>query len=251
MKLPDQNRFFHSSSQEIGEPLHTAFRDVSSKLKAHIRSDKSLSRFDQFDTRFIMSWNMQIGFNDASRVSREDTIACYALMLKISDLWASFEHLQSLLNNVVPKELTANSKVNFYREQTLASLNCSPIVSNFTQLFYDEVFTTKVRMRDMFRMLPYLKNNTKGAASSGTHDFISQLKLSGKIPFNARHIFALAYALRNLYVHDGIAAAMGSGNYKLKRDFYEVLYDTLILFSLRFGYEYASRMLPTYENVDA
>lgn len=98
-------------------------------------------------------------------------------------------------------------------------------------------------------MLPYLKNHSVGAASSGTQDLFLQLKKSGKQPLNARHIFAVAYALRNLYVHEGIAAAMGSGNYRLKRDFYEVLYDTLVLFSLRFGYEYAIRMLPTYENV--
>lgn len=149
MKQSNQNSFFHSSSQELGEPLHNAFKEISKRLKAHIRFDKALSRFDQFDTRFTMSWNMQVDFSDASRVSREDTIACYALMLKISDLWASFEHLQSLMHNVVPKDLSVRSKVNFYKEQTLDTLHCSPIIGNFTQLFYSEVFTTRTRMRDM------------------------------------------------------------------------------------------------------
>lgn len=236
---------FFQSNQALLESLYKDYKPNSKALISKTGDDKSLSQFDRFNKRFKISWGMKIEFTDELRISKEDTRACYILMLKITDLWFAFEHLVDTANEVIPKDTSsANSKVDFYQESTLKALGFDVITSNLNQLLYGQVLHDKRYRREVYLLLAYLKNNTTG----GTKNLISDTKLliSDKKELQAKHIFALAYGIRIVYVHEGVAAALGSSNYRVKRLLYSVLYDALILYSLVLGNSYCCKKLKSY-----
>ena len=102
--------------------------------------------------------------------------------------------------------------------------------------------------KETFMMLAYLRNGTRGGTRALLADSIRLVK--GESALQARHIFALAYGLRNIYVHNGVAAALGSRNYKAKRVLYEALHDSLILYSLALGDSYCQRYLKSVESAE-
>ena len=69
-----------------------------------------------------------------------------------------------------------------------------------------------------------------------------------KKPLEFEHLLAIAYGLRNLYVHEGVMAALGTKDYALKRRLYQVVLDNLILSSLVVGSEYARRVIARVES---
>ncbi|WP_430680094.1 hypothetical protein [Leptolyngbya sp. AN10] len=184
---------------------------------------------------------MEVKFTDSLSITREDTRACYMLMLKISDLWFAFEHLTNTACDVIPKDEDQKSKANFYSRDTLTSLEFDPITSNFNELLKSQVLHRAVWRREIYPFIQYLVNNTKGGTKSLISDALIHIKNLRQL--EAKHIFALAYGIRNIYVHEGVAAALGSKNYKVKRAFYLVLYDVLILYSLALGDAYCCKKL--------
>lgn len=235
---------FFESSQALLESLYKNYSTNSKSLISKIKQDKELSQFDRFNRRFKISWGMKIEFTDQLPITREDTRACYTLMLKIADLWFAFEHLVDVVSEVIPQDVADPNKMNFYQESTLRALGFQDITSNFNCLLYEHVLHKETSRREVYHILAYLKNNT----IRGTKKLISDIILlvKDKKELQPKHIFALAYGIRNIYVHKGVAAALGSSNYHIKRVLYSVLYDALILYSLALGDAYCCKKLVNY-----
>jgi hypothetical protein len=232
---------FFDSSQALLESLYEGYSVNAKSLISKISQDKGLSDFDRFNKRLKISWGMKIEFTDNLPITREDTRACYVLMLKISDLWFAFEHLVNTACEVIPKDAASPNKVDLYQDSTLEAIGFHDITSNFNRLLYEHVLHKKTFRREVYPLLAYLKNNTR----SGTRSMISDtiLLIRDKKELQAKHIFALAYGIRNIYVHEGVAAALGTSNYQVKRILYSVLYDALILYSLELGDSYCREKL--------
>lgn len=204
-----------------------------------------LSHFDRFNKRFKISWGMEIKFTDNLPITKEDTRACYILMLKISDLWFAFEHLVKTASKIIPKDVNPHTKVDFYREATLSELGFDTITSNFNELMYGNLLHKEVEEREINHIFSYLQNTTKGKTQEmieNTTVLIQQEK-----ELQAKHIFSIADGIRNIYVHEGVAAALGSGNYQIKRIFYSIVYDTLVLYSLALGNSYCCKKLADFQ----
>jgi hypothetical protein len=230
---------FYDSSQALLEALYPNYSTNSKALISRIGQDKKLSQFDTFNKRLKISWGMRIEFNDNLPIKDEDTRACYMLMLKISDLWFAFEHLVQTSSELIPTDAPSRSSVDLYRDSTLAALGFPDITSHFNRLLYTHVLHKPNYRKEMYRLLAYLKNNTKGGTKNAIADTIARIK--EKQELQTKHIFALAYGIRNVYVHKGVAAALGSKNYRLKRVLYSILYDSLILYSLALGDAYCRK----------
>lgn len=86
----------------------------------------------------------------------------------------------------------------------------------------------------------------------GTQKTISEVTflMKEKEQLQAKHVFALVYGVRNIYVHQGVAAALGNSNYAVKKALYSVLYDSLILYSLALGDAYCRKYLLTMVRED-
>lgn len=233
--------FFFNSSTALGAPLYECYAKNALALIRNIERDKSLSHFDQFNKRFKISWGMSIGFNDNLRITKETTRNCYALMLKLSDLWFAFEHLRDTVKDVLPPDNDTRSKTDFYTDAMLSELGFDPITDHFNQLLWEHVLDSAAWRRGMYPFLAYLSNNTRGKTKDGIAESIKLIKeKQGLAP---KHVFSLSYGLRNLYAHEGVAAAFGGKNYKVKECFYMVVYDSLVLYALLLGNAYCERKL--------
>ncbi|RUR73935.1 hypothetical protein ACF3DV_25305 [Chlorogloeopsis fritschii PCC 9212] len=240
-------KVFFDVNQSILEALFESYSKNAKLLISKISQDKNLSQFDRFDKRFNITWGMKIEFNDNLRITKEDTRACYMLMLKISDLWFAFEHLVKTASEVIPKDTNFHSKVDFYQESTLEALGFNPITSNFNQLMYGKVLHREAWRREVYHLLAYLKNNTTGGTQKLIEAAIILIKDNNAL--QAKHIFSIAYGIRNIYVHEGVSAALGSRNYQVKRALYLVVYDILVLYSLALADSYCCKKLINYSAI--
>lgn len=239
-------QLYFEQNQFLLKSLYDRYSENSKQLIPKIRQDRAVSEFDRFNKRFKLSWGMEIKFTDSLSITREDTRACYILMLKISDLWFAFEHLVQTACDVIPKDEDQNSKVNCYSKSTLERLGFDSITSSFNELLKSQVLHQAAWRREVYLLIQYLVNNTERGAQKLIADALQHLRESREL--EAKHIFALAYGVRNIYVHKGVAAALGSKNYKVKRAFYLVMYDTLILYSLALGNAYCCKKLASYSS---
>lgn len=232
------------SNQKMLEDIHKKYRQSSLKLIRKISEDKDLSEFDTFNKRLKLNIGMGITYNhELSGIKRIDTKKCYKLMLKITDLWFAFEHLCKVAKDTFP--LSSNQKIAPYDDAFYKRIGMNKITKHFNELLYAEILHKKNWRKEFYLWSYYLQNNVHG----GVKSTVGSLKklVQEKESFQERHIFALAYALRNLYVHKGIAAALGSNDYKFKVKLYSLLYDTLVLYSFYLANEYCKEKIKQYK----
>jgi hypothetical protein len=239
----------HDSSQVLLEGLYESYSTHSKRIISNIRRDRELSQFNSFNKRLKISWGMRIQFTDSLPIKNEDTRACYELMLKIADLWSAFEHLTETVSKLIEKDKrpSNNSKVDLYQDSTMKTLGFDNITLNFNELLWDRVLHTPGYRNEIYMMLAYLKNGTKRQTQKLLVEAMALIK--ERHPLQEKHIFALAYGIRNIYLHDGVAAALGHRNHKAKRALYLVLHDSLILYSLTLGDSYCQKYLQTMDSV--
>lgn len=237
-------KLYFDSGFPLKENLYGCYSENAKQLLRRLTTNRELNRFSDFNKRFKISWGMEVQFNDELSIKNETTRDCYRLMLKISDLWFAFEHLVDVASEKVPRKPN-KSKIDFFHESTNSQVLFPSITAHVNQLLKDNVLHLTAWRRELYRFIPYIKNNTTGGTKTTIgeiHDLIHERQ-----NFEERHIFALAYGIRNIYVHQGVSAALGTDNYNVKKALYSVLHDALILYSLTLGNAYCQRKLLDYE----
>lgn len=191
---------------------------------------------------------MQLEFTDGLNITKPVTRDCYRLMLKISDLWFAFEHLVKTSCDVIPKKKiklkngkASESMTDLYDSETINTLGFLPITSHFNQLLKEHVLHKDSWRNEVYIFLGILKKNTLRETQETISDLIDVIRNSRDL--EEKHIFALAYGIRNIYVHKGVSAALGGKKYEVKRALYSALYDCLILYSLALGNRYCESKL--------
>ena len=237
-------KMFFESSQAAWDSKYESYYRYTKQLLGKLSEDKSLSAFDAFVKRFDISCGLQIAFTDERDKRRaEATRDCYQLMLKISDLWFSFEHLIRVADDVIERQ----GKATFdpYDDQTLSKIGFLTVSQTCNDLLYTRVLHKSRWRQELYgSLLPYLKNNTRGHTKTTIAEVHDTVK--AKNPLQTRHVLALAYGLRNIYAHEGVSAALGGKNYEAKRELYRVVYDALALYSIALSTHYAEQKLLKY-----
>lgn len=239
--------FQYAESQAIFEEVFPLYRESSLAVIRRISDHRELSGFDGFNKRLKISCGLQLGFSDKLAIKREDTRACYALMYRVSDLWYAFEQLLSLQPEVIPKE--TNSKVKPYSEQTLQDVGLDKVGEHFGRLVHEHVTKESRWRREVYPLLSYFINNTKGGTKTALRSTLASVR--SKTPLDIQDLLALCYGMRNLYVHHGVMAALGTRDYALKRRLYGAMLDGLTLASFQAGNVYAERVLALLESESA
>lgn len=187
---------------------------------------------------------MKIEYTDDLPIHREETRRCYELMLKLSDLWFTFEHLLKVVKELFPWDAPSASKSNPFSAETRQRIGFTSISQQTTHTLRHHVFNEPRNRQEIYLLLSYLANNTYGS----TRRIVEEIRVIIKSgdPFEACHYFSMIYALRNIYSHQGVAAALGGRDYTLKCRLYSILYDALVLYSLALGDAYCREKVKSY-----
>ena len=236
-------KLYYASSEEILRGIFDDYAYQSRNLLRHLASDRRLSDFDAFNKRLKIAWGIQIEFTDDLNIKRDVVRDCYRLMLKLADLWFAFEHLSEIANETIPTK-KPNSKFDFFEPATMEELGLSDITRHCNQLLWEHVLQKTAWRREIYHLIYYLTKNTKG----GTKNTIGEIRelLRARCDLEMKHICAWMYGIRNIYVHKGVTAALGTENYEVKRALYTMLHDTLILYALTLGHAYCRKKLLDY-----
>jgi len=241
--------YWCSESVELGERLYEEYTLASKPLLARTAQDRSgLGTFAAFHRRFLTSWYMKIDLSEVPRLTQQETRDCYILMLKISDLWFSFEHLSKIAESDIKKK-SGKSSVDLYDSATLASTGLDVVTEHFNSMLNTRVLYQSKWRQVIYKLLAYLKNNTVNHTQRTLGEIRDLIK--DRKPLQTKHSFALVYGLRNLYVHKGVTASLGSKQYTVHRAFFMVLHDAVLLYSLALAGRFSRLMLAKSEAVSS
>jgi hypothetical protein len=232
-------KFFHTHSLEMFDRIFVDYKQQSKAVLSLIKHDRKLSRFDAFNKRLKISCGLNISFSDDLGIVRDDTRSCYALMYRISDIWYAFEHLLSVADTEISR--LSKSKTVLYPPDVLIATGLVEVERIFGQLIDENVTREPSWRRELYPMLAYFINNTNGGTRKALEECSARVK--AKERFRLQELLAISYGLRNLYVHEGVMAAMGGRDYALKRRLYEVVLDCLTLAAFTLGSAYAKRVV--------
>jgi hypothetical protein len=248
LKKVEPISFFYESSREMFAEIYLQYEPHSKSVIRMIPNDKSLHGFDAFNKRLKISCGLKMQFSDNLSIKNPDTRACYELMYKVVDIWFAFEHLLEVSKNEIPR--TEPEKKFFrYADDVMNATRLAKVEYHFNNLMTQEITKESKWRQELYRLLANFRiklgnKNLKDAMK----DCMDQIK--GKKPLQFNHLLALSFGLRNLFVHYGAVAAMGTKDYALKRRMYEVLHDCLILASFTLANEYARRILDKRDRLE-
>ena len=206
-----------------------------------ISEDKTLSNFDSFNKRMQLNSGMEIDYNHGmSSVTRAQTQDVYRYMLKISDLWFAFEYIcvQANIRGNVKMFEKCRSKCDIYPQTTIASLQINKPVKAFNVHLQEAFSVNKMFKVELYRILAYLGNNTNNFLKQEMKNFKSLLKGNTEFDLEFKNINYLLYALRNIYVHKGVSASLGTKSMKFKNMLYSMLYEYLLVVCHQIGYRF-------------
>lgn len=227
--------FFYVEAQRIFEEIYPQYRERSREVLRRIETERNFSQFDAFNKRLKISCGLELSFSDQLNIHREDTRACYVLMYKISDLWYAFEHLLAIAPPTIPCE--SKSKVAPFSRETVEVVGLVPVSELFGELSGQHVTAESKWRKELYPVLSYFINNTERGTKKALQRSLKAVK--EKNPWGIEDLLALAYGIRNLYVHKGVMAALGTQDYALKRRLYQVILDCLKLAAFQLGSAYA------------
>lgn len=229
---------FKAEPESLLADVYPVYATRSKEVLRLVKEHRELSTFDAFNKRFKIACGLKITFTDKLNIKREDTRACYELMYRISDLWYALEHLIEISNPEIPK---SGSKVQPYSDETMQAIGLSDVESCFAASFRHYVAAESSWRQQVYIVIASLAKNAKGKSKIALKNCSDGIRKRRPLGFN--DLLALAYALRNMFVHEGATAALGTKDYKVKRRLYEVVHDHLVLSALVIGSEYAQRVL--------
>ena len=206
-----------------------------------ISEDRTLSNFDSFNKRVQLNLGMEIGYNHGmSSITRAQTQDVYRYMLKISDLWFAFEYIcvQANIRGHVKKFEKCKSKCDIYPQITITLLQIDEPVKAFNVHLQDAFSVNKMYKVELYRILAYLGNNTNPFLKQEMKNFKTLLKGNTEFNLEFKNINYLLYALRNIYVHKGVSASLGTKSMKFKVMLYSMLYEYLIVVCHQIGYRF-------------
>ncbi|GAA5531244.1 hypothetical protein [Herpetosiphon gulosus] len=161
----------------------------------------------------------------------------------IIDLFEGLSKNPQTASYLIPKDayLSNKSKTDLYQESTLLLIGFHSTTDNFNALISTHLVNTPQQRRELYLILAYIRNNTQNKTKKLIEETITFIK--NKQNLHTKHILALCYGIRNIYAHNGVAAALGSENYRFKQIFYLILYDSLVLYALSLGNHYCIKYL--------
>jgi len=213
--------------------LYTKFSQYHNQLKKITRKENSNTKYPKtlrlFRVRLRLVIGMEFRFNkEYSMVKNRSVESTYRAILKNNEAWFSFEALtaHSLLHQTILHDLGAlnNSKA-------LARIfNYNNEINLMNNLLNKELFGLSLRKNHVKNYLKLLVSSSKTHLAGTLNQTLN--KIDNKYELDEIDILGIAYATRNLFVHQGESAYSGSRNYSSKIRLLKIVYDFLILYQL-------------------
>jgi hypothetical protein len=190
-----------------------------------------------FDIRLTAAIGTEILVNENFRYAKlEEEKEAYALMLKLSNIWFSYEALmhacekEGLLKN--PK-----SKIDALGDDTLTKLTQEYEFFNVQLDFWGMSGRIKGNSAHTLDLQEYIDHLTRSATSKEQQTTLKDVynRFTNNDFFSIKEALAFAYAVRNQYVHAGEAPNSGVKYISTKIIVLRTSFDFLVLLCLRLG----------------
>lgn len=188
------------------------------------------ANFYAFDTRFKLSSSMEVRYSNKI-IKSKPAKTCYTRLVKLTDLWFTYEILLSILyEKAYFTDKTASSTA-IKNEDSGVLFDLNDIVANLNnQLNHNCLTDSKSRIK----IQDYISDLVK-FASIGQIPILNRALAAIKSNKNLgiQELIAIILAVKILFVEKGDTSVARIKNLQLAKSFFEVLYDFLLLSSIK------------------
>jgi|GEM_PF-3066361 len=227
---------YHPANKQEFERLFIVYKQAYDQLMAK-EQDRLVVLFN---VRFRLTLGKRIQFDDSYSYTKTKNVKdTYRLLMRLNDAWFAYEALLALCEQegkvklYKRKNKSYMAKPESFDSSHIQMFKLLPPVVHFNKQMAAYFFNKLKRMADLERLLQHLEDRTKG----NTNRLVEQAKsrIQQVQQFDLKHILAIIYSIRNLYVHQGDAARSGVKNYTTKLALLKMAYDFLILLITKVG----------------
>jgi len=231
--------------------LDTLFADFNSKHKvlanyatdnsknSNGRSERALydnyipQSLRLFRIRLRLAIGLKIGFNlDYALVKNEPTKETYIQISKCNEAWFSFEAMKKFCDSFGWNSTNEN-KYKLFSSPELENIALIDILLLTNSRIRADIYSKSKTRIDIKGYAGFLeRNSTSPGLKTALGDVRDKIEL-GEEDLTTTDLLALAYGIRNTYVHEGVSALSGIERYKNKICLLKILYDFLILSQLK------------------
>lgn len=217
----------NKDSQLIIDKIYPEYKELMTEIKRAKKEGDDLGELIKFNRRIRISLGVTIEFGDIQETQKKEVKDSYVQMIKISDMWFSFEKISDIYKKQNKKE-SNKSKTKIFSEQEIEKIGINESNKNFNTMLENLLSEDKKNRQEIHGViLPYLCNNTTGGTKNTLDGISDKIKQCKELEMN--EINALAYGIRNIYAHEGATAALGSSRYAQKNKIFKIIYDTLVI----------------------
>jgi hypothetical protein len=190
-----------------------------------------------FDIRLTAAIGTEITLNEKFRhADSDDNREAYRLMLKLSNVWFSYEALihacqvEGLLKN-------PSAKTDALNDDTISRLEHEYNFFDVRLDFWGMGGRIDGNPDHRSDLQQYIDHLTNGATSKEQKRTLADVynRFTNNDLFSIKEALAFAYSVRNQYVHSGEAPSSGVKNISTKLVVLKISFDFLVLFCLRLG----------------
>lgn len=190
-----------------------------------------------FDVRLTAAIGTDVSLNKYFRhANSEENREAYMLMLKLSNIWFSYE---SLVQACETEGLTNKpiSKIDAFSKETLGKLDHDYGFFDVQLNFWGMGGRIKDNSKYNKDRQHYIDHLTNGATSKEQRRILADVynRFTNNDLFSIKEALAFAYAVRNQYVHSGESPESGVKHISTKINVLRISLNFLTLFCLRMG----------------
>jgi hypothetical protein len=184
-----------------------------------------------FRVRLRLAIGLEIGFNlKYAMVKNEPTRQTYVHISKCNEAWFSFESMKGFCDSF-NWSLSTQPTYELFSSPGMIGVDLNDVLLLTNNQIQANIYSNPKIQMDVKKYVGFLKDSSKPGLKAKLR--ITEGKIDHNQAMETGDLLALAYSIRNTYVHQGVSALSGIEKYKNKILLLKILFDFLILIQLK------------------
>jgi hypothetical protein len=220
---------FLSENNAAFDKLFKKYREALEEFLNLVQGQLPVSYY-AFDTRILLSTGLSVNF-DKNKIKSKAARSCYSRLMKLSDLWFTYE---TLLNIVNEQGFFADksAKATALTDKSAAEIfELTETINSVNILLNNHCLADSGKYKKIQDYLTFLAQGTNPTQVAVLNKALAAVK--SKKNLGIQELTGWIYAIRNAFVINGDTSVSRIKNMDLAKILFEILYDFLLLVSIK------------------
>ncbi len=211
------------------DKLFKKYREALEEFLNLVQGQLPISYY-AFDTRILLSTGLSVNF-DKNKIKSKAARACYSRLMKLSDMWFTYETLLNIVNEqgfFADKSAKATALTDKSASETF---ELADILNTCNTILNTHCFTDPAKFKKIQDYLAFLAQGTNPTQVAVLNRALASVK--SKKDLGIQELTGWIYAIRNAFIINGDTSVSRIKNMDLAKILFEILYDFLLIASVK------------------